>query len=302
MRDKQSVKLDTVAGDLPGIIFRFVLSPDGEWDFEFLDGDYTFLEQLGVKPEMIMENSSLALQLLSPEEQVRLNESLYRSAGTMTPFNWSGEFRTPAESVWLQFTATPQKLADQSICWSGLAMDVTVEKRQKQQIEQLNTQLKQQSETDFLTGLPNRRRFISLIEDELHRFERHGTSFCIAILDLDRFKRVNDRYGHDIGDRVLEKFSQLLKGSLRFEDTPARVGGEEFAILLPETSLAEGRRVCERIITAEKVLEAGELRIWFTCSIGLAEVQKGDTFGTLFKRADEKLYEAKRAGRNRLKG
>lgn len=290
----------SIIQDVPGIIFRFTLSTDDKWGFEFLEGNSNFLELLGIHPQDIIANPNAALNLLPPDEQIRLNTALYHSAKMTTPFAWTGEFKTPEGNCWLQFNAIPQKRADGSICWSGLSMDVSEGRKQQIQIQELNQQLKQQVDTDFLTGLSNRRKFCCIVEQEMRRFSRSGTPLCLAILDLDKFKLINDTYGHDFGDKVLKHFAQVLSTTVRLSDTPARIGGEEFAIVLPDTSKEQGVNICTRVLKAEKTFDDEGNRLSYTCSIGLTEIHSDDDFTSLFSRADEMMYLAKERGRNCL--
>jgi diguanylate cyclase (GGDEF)-like protein len=171
-------------------------------------------------------------------------------------------------------------------------------------VRYLHRQLNRQASTDYLTRVPNRRHFMSMIDRELARSHRYGTPFSLAIVDLDRFKDVNDKYGHQVGDRVLKRFSEVCQSALRDSDTVGRVGGEEFALLLPNTQLNEATEVVER---ARKAIESAEIptmensNIRFTASFGLTAYRSADDDTTsLFRRADDALYEAKSTGRNRV--
>ena len=157
-----------------------------------------------------------------------------------------------------------------------------------------------QAITDALTGVYNRRGLFQVGEFELLRARRIKRPCCVLMLDIDHFKRVNDRYGHATGDQTLRGLTERCRTILRGVDMIGRYGGEEFVILLPETNIKSARLVAERLrqlITKEPfATDAGPLRI--TISIGVAEAAKLDTLGTLIERADEALYDAKRAGRN----
>lgn len=173
------------------------------------------------------------------------------------------------------------------------------EEKLTEQAEQIETQLAE-ARTDVLTGLPNRRAF----DDELHRrlaeWQRKTNTFCLMMIDIDHFKALNDRYGHPAGDQALRNVAGVLENTLREMDMVARVGGEEFAAILPSTSLTDGLRASERVRTAVAShwfqLEDADLQL--TVSLGLAAVHSEDNSASLIKRADEALYAAKRAGRN----
>jgi diguanylate cyclase (GGDEF)-like protein len=153
--------------------------------------------------------------------------------------------------------------------------------------------------TDPLTGLANRRHFEAELERELERTRRDGSPLTVVFADLDRFKFVNDTHGHLAGDRLLQFVGQVLVEQSRAIDVPARTGGEEFAILLPDTTLAEGVAVAERLRREiERRLEDRRPRI--TLSLGAAcTEQVGQTSSALCRSADRALYEAKTQGRNR---
>ena len=154
--------------------------------------------------------------------------------------------------------------------------------------------------TDHLTGLANRRRFERQLEREVARTERYGHPFCLLLIDLDHFKQVNDTYGHDAGDEALRRVGSAIQSGTRGIDTGARIGGDEFAVILPETDFARGLEVAERLraeIGAMDVAPVGRLGV----SLGLAGLPAcAITGAALREAADAALYEAKRAGRGRL--
>lgn len=167
----------------------------------------------------------------------------------------------------------------------------------------LEGKLRVLAETDSLTGVYNRRYFTSVADREVKRCLRYGHKLSFIILDLDRFKRINDRYGHSSGDEVLVNTVNILKQCLREVDTLSRVGGEEFAVLLPDTDLEGARQVAERIraavATAEQPVPTGGSGV--TVSLGVAELLASDTdFDALYRRGDRALYTAKERGRNRV--
>ena len=159
------------------------------------------------------------------------------------------------------------------------------------------------SRIDPLTGVSNRRDMMEVLENEQFRYERYEKVFCLLMFDIDFFKKVNDQYGHDMGDFVLKKVSAVLKKKCRKVDFLARWGGEEFLIVLPETSLAGGERAAEsmrKAIESEKI-KFNDHEISVTMSIGVAcQNEKEMKLEELLKVADERLYKAKDSGRNRV--
>ena len=168
--------------------------------------------------------------------------------------------------------------------------------RQTQQIESHITEAR----TDPLTGLYNRRAFDDELLRRIAEWRRKQTTFCMMMIDVDHFKRLNDRYGHPAGDHVLRNLAELLASTFREMDLVARVGGEEFAAVLPGTELCDARMAAERVrytvASHPFFFENQELRI--TISLGVATAEPGDDIVSLTKRTDEALYNSKRSGRN----
>jgi two-component system, cell cycle response regulator len=159
--------------------------------------------------------------------------------------------------------------------------------------------------TDPLTGLSNRRYFTSHVTSMLGAPNAAGSDLTLLILDIDHFKRINDTYGHDVGDEVLKEFAFRMKEGVRGIDLVCRLGGEEFVIVMPETDPVLGFRIADRLrqSVAEKpfAVRGGQSHIPVTVSIGLTGLRGHDSSpDTLLKRADEALYKAKHAGRNRV--
>jgi diguanylate cyclase (GGDEF)-like protein len=164
--------------------------------------------------------------------------------------------------------------------------------RQSAQLEELAT-------TDALTGLWNRRKFNELVAGEVARAYRYSQPVSLGLLDVDHFKRVNDTYGHDVGDAVLRELADVVRGQVRSVDVVARWGGEEFVVLSPGIPVAGCAELAERIRAAA----AGHMfpavgRV--TVSVGVTEYTHGDTPDSLFARADKALYAAKDGGRDRV--
>ncbi len=157
------------------------------------------------------------------------------------------------------------------------------------------------SREDELTGLSNRRDILEKLQNEVNRFERSNNSFSVLIADIDHFKEVNDNYGHEFGDNTLKQIASTLAGNTQKRDTVARWGGEEFLILLPETSLRQAEKTASRLIQAVNSLAISNhnTAISTTVSIGVAEYQQDQTINELINSADTFLYQAKNEGRNR---
>lgn len=171
-------------------------------------------------------------------------------------------------------------------------------------LEKANEELARMACTDYLTGLYSRRFFMQRLEEEASRALRHQLPLCVAILDLDHFKLVNDTYGHLTGDAVLSRFAELMLQGKRQSDVVGRYGGEEFCVLLPQTDLETGARVAERFRSqceGDEHSDSRGVRFKITCSIGVAGLTEGVMqTGKLLQQADEALYRAKALGRNRV--
>jgi diguanylate cyclase (GGDEF)-like protein len=148
----------------------------------------------------------------------------------------------------------------------------------------------------------SRQHFLSLAEQELARAQRYELPLVVLMLDLDLFKHVNDTYGHSAGDAVLQSFVQTVTGVLRESDTIGRIGGEEFAVMLPNTTKEGGRALANRILEGVRSspVETGGKRIGYTVSIGAGYLSGHMPFAELLAQCDAALYRAKNSGRDRL--
>lgn len=176
-------------------------------------------------------------------------------------------------------------------------------KEQLERVEVLQEQLREQSLRDPLTQLHNRRFFEPALEREVAAARRSGRALCLVMLDIDHFKQINDRYGHPEGDLVIRGLADMLRSALRVTDFAVRFGGEEFAVLLPDTNLQAGSEKAEQLRRdwAATVIDTGTDSIQSTLSAGVAALEHTDTTSAaLLKRADACLYQAKHAGRNRV--
>jgi len=155
------------------------------------------------------------------------------------------------------------------------------------------------SQEDDLTGLFNRRRTVELIENEIQRANRYDTIFSVILMDIDHFKAVNDRFGHQAGDEVLIKITGVIRSNVRATDLVGRWGGEEFLIILPETNMDGGFSLAEKTRTRLESAYLGKIG-HRTASFGVTAFEGGDDIEAIIARADAGLYAAKRGGRNRV--
>jgi len=155
--------------------------------------------------------------------------------------------------------------------------------------------------SDSLTGLPNRRHFESEFERECERSYRVNSTFCMAICDIDHFKRINDNYGHNIGDEILKLISNSIKNSIRTTDFLARWGGEEFVILFTNCKSEFAYQLAERVRKKIETISIEYLRQQVTISIGLTELKQDQSLQEIFNQADKALFQAKNNDRNCVK-
>ncbi len=182
--------------------------------------------------------------------------------------------------------------------------DVTVRREDERRLRRMQKELERLAHTDALTGLYNRRIFMHRLEEEVERVRRHGSALSVLLFDLDFFKRVNDTYGHDTGDVVLAAIARIATEVKRVSDVAARLGGEEFALLLPETDQQGAVQLAQRLrasIERHQYLSPAGAPLHVTASIGVATAQRSaKDVEKLLSSADRYLYRAKNNGRNRV--
>lgn len=201
-------------------------------------------------------------------------------------------YRKDGSSFVIEWRITPVHYGGEVRYYIAIQRDVTERDR-------MLRMLREQAEIDELTGLYNRREAREILQVELERCQRYGTPVTAAILDIDRFKTVNDDYGHGVGDEVLSHLASLLRGRLRTNDRVGRWGGEEFLLVLPHTDEASAAKACEGVRQAiEGASFTNGLQI--TASLGVAEYAPNEGLEALIERADQALYRAKTSGRNRV--
>ncbi len=152
---------------------------------------------------------------------------------------------------------------------------------------------------DSMTGLYNHQYIVSNLQEEIDRSERYKIPLSIIVLDVDNFKKINDSYGHVMGDSVLKRVSKTIKSQCRIMDKIGRYGGDEFVIVLPETDLEKAVILARRLLESVESLSFDN-SVKVTVSLGIAQLDEGETASAFIERADDKLYAAKRAGRNRF--
>lgn len=214
-------------------------------------------------------------------------------------FGYPGTSGVEIVLVWLFFFMTLRSLILASVRFTNLRDRLSTKNRQ---LEESLRKIEELASRDHLTGVLNRGHFMEMLELELRRSERTGEPFCFAMLDLDLFKQINDRHGHPVGDAVLKTICEIATNTLRATDRMGRLGGEEFALILPGATQEAGAASLERLRAAVDAYSwddiAPGLRVSFSAGIGCRQV--GDGMLELIKRTDDALYRAKHGGRNRV--
>ncbi len=203
--------------------------------------------------------------------------------------------RVIKEKLLVKTRRLKQQAADLEQLNANLALEIAMRK----QVEQ---KLRVMANTDELTGVNNRRRFIELLGLEIERAKKNQQALCLMVLDIDHFKTVNDRFGHAVGDNVLNHFAKVLSSSVREIDIIGRLGGEEFGVILPETPSEKAyivaKRICLKIASGQIIPPAKDIKV--TASIGLTQLKQGESSHQIMVRADSAMYVAKRQGRNQV--
>ena len=291
----QLMRLEGSVARMPGVLFR--LRQDGEGRLEFLYLSEGLQSLFGLAPEQCMDAPQSLLGRLPDEDRQRLEAVLAQSTVSLAP--WQLEFRLslPRGLRWVEARATPLARREGEQMWDGVLIDIDERKQVEQRVQRLVG-------TDMLTGALNRRAFLEQGEAALARAARHGQTLSLAMLDLDRFKALNDTYGHAAGDLALQAFATTCRESLRPYDLFARIGGEEFVVLLVDSRPEEAWAILERLRQAVAAieLEADGETIRFTVSLGLAVLSADGSLDAGLGQADRALYRAKHSGRNRICG
>ena len=247
--------------------------------------------------EVVGENISILIPAEREDERLRILEQIRRGE-RVEPYE-TVRRRKDGSLIDIWLTTSPLLDSHGSVIGAAkIARDLT-ERRE------MERKLREEARTDTLTGTATRRYFQELAERELARARRHGGTLSIVAIDVDRFKSINDEYGHAVGDLVLQGLARECRQILREEDVMGRLGGDEFACLLPETDPRIAAKVGERLRTAVAGVElaiGSGATLRFTVSVGIAASTADDAaIDTLLLRADKALYSAKRAGRNTVR-
>lgn len=288
----------------------------GHWEWDMQAGEMKWSDEtfriLGYEPQSLEPSRDAFIQVVHPDDRAKVAEYIAQAAQAKEGFDMEyrivlsdgktrvvhgiGEIMVGANEQPRMLGTIVELVKHEQVEVLGVIQDITDRK-------ELETRLAQEAQTDSLTGCANRRYFLKQAEHELMRVRRYGGELSVFMLDLDHFKLINDQYGHRTGDMVLQKLVKVCHATLREEDMIGRLGGEEFAVLLPETGREKAVEVAQRLCVAVAIAEVSvdHLSLHFTTSIGVATLAPDDgNIDALLDRADRALYEAKNTGRNRV--
>lgn len=288
--------LKDLTRNLPGFVYQLQMEADGSMHYAYASEGISRL--FGVSAEQVMADARILLDMIHPEDYQRIIDESIASATQGK--DWHGIFRMihPDGGLrWIEARDTPQQLDNGAIRWTGYVNDITERK-------QIEAEMAHMAHYDILTDLPNRAFFFEMVQRSLNLAKRQRGRVALLFVDLDRFKPVNDEYGHTVGDILLQQVARRMTDCLREADMVARIGGDEFVILLHRIEQDN-----DALLTAEKIrqqlgvvfeIEGHILHI--SCSIGVALYpEHGETITDLTRHADLAMYQAKQAGRDNVK-
>jgi diguanylate cyclase (GGDEF)-like protein/PAS domain S-box-containing protein len=259
---------------------------------------------LGFKPEERI--GAKGFELIHPDDMKFLTDSFNTLArDTKSPVIKAELHLRHKDGSWRTLEAVGSNLVNNNVVEVVIVnyRDITERKRVEDMLKESEKKYRELSIIDDLTQLYNSRHFYAQLEIEIKRYKRYGQPFTLLLLDLDRFKKFNDKYGHVEGDYVLSQLGQVIKRCLREPDSAYRYGGEEFTIILPMTTGGEGIVTAKRIQTElrkEAFSPVLGQEVYMTVSIGLAQYKPNEEMKTFVHRVDQLMYQAKKEGRNRI--
>ncbi|KPH66247.1 hypothetical protein ADT71_07395 [Novosphingobium sp. ST904] len=286
----------------------------GHWRLELLERRLFWSSEVyrihGLPPERPPSLDN-AIEFYHPEDRVLVDNALTRSLDTLQPVDFEARIVRADGAIRYVYSCSEVELRDDGkpVAIFGIFQDVTNRvlaamelTHARTRAEAMADQAMQLAETDPLTGIANRRKAMIVLDAAVDQAAAHGTPLAVASLDIDRFKQINDRLGHAVGDQVLRRVAQTCAVTLRGSDFVGRVGGEEFVVILPATSTEMAFAVAERVRRSVEQLDWAPLDLQrVTVSIGLTNHVAGMDREGLLAEADRALYQAKNEGRNRLR-
>ncbi|MDD2056157.1 diguanylate cyclase [Pseudomonas sp. GD03860] len=283
--------LDKLSAEVPGGIYQFSLRPDGSSCFSYASEGLRDIYE--IEPSLLRLDATAVFDRIHPDDLGRVRTSIRYSAEHLTP--WREEYRVllPLAGLrWVRGEATPEPADDGGTLWHGYVTDISDLKRVEEELRALSV-------TDALTGIHNRRYFQERLKAELERAHRDQQDLAVIMLDIDHFKRINDQFGHAVGDHVLRSLCQRINHRLRRTDVFCRLGGEEFMVLCPGSNVDQAHSLAMELWQGLRSVPVEGVGI-VTASFGVAGWRPGEGADALLLRADSGVYAAKQAGRDRV--
>ncbi|RIJ09492.1 diguanylate cyclase, partial [Pseudomonas sp. 91RF] len=280
----RDVLLKKLSAHVPGGIYQFKMEFDGRFSVIYASDGIREIYEL--EPDVLLLNAESIFTRIHPQDVSRVRKSIRASADHLSP--WREEYRVqlPERGLrWVRGEATPEELPGGGVLWHGYISDISDLKRVEEELRALSV-------TDALTGIHNRRYFQERLTTEMARVERGGGELSVIMLDIDHFKRINDQYGHAVGDRVLQAVCERIGHRLRRTDVFCRLGGEEFMVLCPDI---DGDHAYMLAVELWQGLRGAPVDVVgvVTASFGIASWRPGEGADSLLLRADSGVYAAK---------
>ncbi|KHL74849.1 nucleotide cyclase [Pseudomonas putida] len=288
MRDRL---LEKLSAEVPGGIYQYRLDANGHSCFPYASQGLFDIYEIDL--QLLREDATVVFERIHGDDLERVQRSVRYSAEHLSP--WREEYRVclpKAGLRWVRGEATPEVGEDGCTLWHGYLTDIS-------DLKGVEEDLRTLSVTDALTGIHNRRYFQERLKAELDRAQRDDQDLSVIMLDIDHFKRINDQYGHAVGDHVLRSLCQRIGQRLRRTDVFCRLGGEEFMVLCPGSDAEQARLLAMELwqgVRNVPVDGVGKV----TASFGVAGWRPGEGADALLLRADAGVYAAKQAGRDRV--
>lgn len=287
----RDVLLKKLSAHVPGGIYQFKMEFDGRFSVIYASDGIREIYEL--EPDVLLLNAEAIFTRIHPQDTTRVRSSIRASADSLSP--WREEYRVqlPQRGLrWVRGEATPEELPGGGVLWHGYISDISDLKRVEEELRALSV-------TDSLTGIHNRRYFQERLTTEMARVERGGGELSVIMLDIDHFKRINDQYGHAVGDRVLQAVCERIGHRLRRTDVFCRLGGEEFMVLCPDI---DGEHAYHLALELWQGLRGAPVDVVgvVTASFGIASWREDEGADALLLRADSGVYAAKQGGRDRV--
>lgn len=292
-------QLNAVAAFMPGFVYQLCMAPDGRWYYSFVGEQAETM--FGVPVAEALADANALMGLIHPDDSERVIRESLHAAEHLTP--WKSEFRMlhrDGRLQWVEAHDQPQKLGDGTVLWTGYVNDITERKALEASLLASEAKYRRLAQFDPVTGLANRSEFFSRLNHAIQLAERKAQTLALLFIDLDRFKPINDAYGHATGDALLRQVGERLRGELRGTDLVARIGGDEFTVLLQgpidsATAQQVAEKLCEAMATP---FPLNDHPLSLSASIGVALYPAhGQNTEALTRAADEAMYHAKAAGR-----